>query len=331
MSIAMRLMLPPISIAGKKPRCARSLDSTMCPSKTERAEFVELVRLISEGEHVCVLCGGSEPMESAKLAMKDIKQVELFDIPTNDAWIRDFGPTFVRDVELGELTGIDWNYDCWGEKYPPFDQDQKVAARLCSTMEIGYHKSQITVEGGAIEINGIGEMLHTNCLLIRNSHCDRQQIENTFNELLGSQHHFWLPSAELAGDDTDGHIDQFARFVDDNTVGVAFDSENRQSSINHNRVALEQQAIKRGRTINIVELPTPLSKTVHGRAIPASYLNFYICNLGIVVPQFHDPADAIAIEQLSNCFSRPIIPLSSLNLSVGLGSFHCLTQQEPLI
>ena len=300
-------------------------------------EFVALVQMIAVSQKVFVLCGAAALQRAKKAFLPDDSNIVLIDIPTNDAWARDYAPTFVLDQASGELVAIDWLYNAWGGKYPPFDQDQQVAKKIAQHLQIKCVSPKLCFEGGAIEINESGLLLSTrSCALDPNRNPDRslEQIEQTLIDNLGATSVIWLSGDAIAGDDTDGHIDQLARFTDDNTIVYAWsdDANDPQAA------GLQQNLadLKSGLTLvghqNTVLIPLPLPEPIHFRdaRTPASYCNFLLTNAQVIVPQFGVSSDSQAVEILTPLFpTREVIGLPSCHLSVGLGSFHCLCQQEP--
>jgi agmatine deiminase len=317
-----------------------------------QAEFVRLVETIARGETACVIASGPA-LEQARSELRHVSGLELFDIPTNDAWIRDHGPTFVIRPDTGEVAAIDWRYNGWGEKYPPFDQDILVAQRIADATGVERFSTSLVAEGGALEINSQGDLLTTiSCLLNENRNPlpaatagddeDPQQraarfhgqVSGVLAGMLGVRTITWLSGAEIDGDDTDGHVDQQVRFAGDDCVLVvrgATPDDPRDAAFRRTVEELRQVFGSRPKPLEGIDLPLPPAMEMHGRVLPASYLNFYICNYGVIVPQFGDAlADSRAVDIVSAAFpGRRIIGLPSRNLSVGLGSFHCLTQQEP--
>lgn len=319
-----------------------------------QAEFVRLTETIAYGETVCVIAGGPALAEAAD-RLGHIENLELFDIPTNDAWIRDYGPTFViRNDESAEVAAINWQYNGWGEKYPPFDEDTRVAGRIADQAALAQFSSEYVVEGGALEINTNGDLLTTiSCLLNFNRNpvpgaADVNQeirpeqfeaFQDDFSaalaNMLGVSSITWLSGANLEGDDTDGHVDQQVRFAEDDCVLVARGHEvddPRDQPLQVTIEELRETFASRNQNLQGMDLPLPPPIRVHDRVLPASYLNFYICNYGVIVPRFDNAlSDARAIDVIKAAFpGRRVIGLPSINLTVGLGSFHCLTQQEPL-
>jgi agmatine deiminase len=302
-------------------------------------EFVTFVTTIARCQKVFVLSGGPALQHARKSLPVHDPNVILIDIPTNDAWARDYAPTFVVEESSGQLVAIDWIYNAWGGKYPPFDLDQRVAERIAGHLKIACVSSDLCFEGGAIEINESGVLLSTkSCALDPNRNKDRtlQQIERTLADHLGADSIIWLAGDAIDGDDTDGHIDQLARFADDRTIVYAWSDDANDPQLAGLQKNLEDlksglAAIERSDT-RLIPLPLPEPVFFHGYRIPASYCNFLITNQQVIVPQFGVTADEQAIEILKPLFrDREVIGLPSLHLSVGLGSFHCLSQQQPNI
>ena len=258
-------------------------------------------------------------------------------IPTNDAWCRDHGATFVtRASQTPSLAAIDWTYNAWGDKYPPYDRDAKVARRMAETLEVPRFATDLVAEGGALEIGEDGLLLTTSSCLLnenRNPNWSRREVESTLRDLLGAREVHWLPGAELVGDDTDGHVDNLVRFGPENTIFVATEDDPADanfSSLDRLRTRVEHIAADRGCTV--VPLPLPDPVIVDGTRLPASYANFYIGNEVVLLPCFDDPADASARDALRDVFSgREVIGIDATAIAWGLGTLHCLTQQVPAV
>ena len=231
---------------------------------------------------------------------------------------------------------MDWDYNAWGNKYPPFDFDDVVPTRVGEILDVPVFYPGMILEGGSIEVNGAGALLTTeSCLLNpnRNPQCSREQIEQQLRDYLGAGEILWLGPG-IAGDDTDGHIDDLARFVSERTV-VAVVEENRDDEnykpLQKNLARLREMKIGQ-RKVEIVTLPMPRKIVREDLRLPASYANFYIANSCVLVPTFADPNDQVALSALQNLFrDRRIIGIDSRELIWGLGTFHCLTQQQPAI
>lgn len=291
-----------------------------------QAEFETFVRTIAETEFVRLLTheGVQADLESR---FAGHPKIELIPIPTNDSWIRDYGPTFVWEKASQKVVGINWIYNCWGEKYPPFDLDVKVAERILRHAGVKRVDSQLILEGGAIEINGEGVCISTRSCLFhsnRNARFSNEEILDELTDKTGCQTIILVDPKPIDGDDTDGHIDQVARFLDRRKLVV---SSSQMESV---RLALDQSEFDSSCEIEAFSLPDPGVIKLFNVVLPASYANFYFANETVIVPQFHVPADEIALEMLSDLLpDRNVIGLPSVNLSAGLGSFHCLSQQQP--
>ena len=301
-----------------------------------QAEFVQLVKAIAPSQAVNVMTTRCE-FENTKSKLNGISNISILQIATNDAWARDYAPTFVKDNETGELAAIDWYYNAWGGKYPPFESDQQVAKKVADHLRIRHLAGGLCFEGGAIEINEDRLLLTTeSCALNpnRNAGMSKGDVESILQERLGCRRIVWLPGdveekKTLCGDDTDGHIDQLARFVDNDTIVHAWakETDERFEALAENVESLRQQLPE----ANLVPLMLPQPFEFCGRKIPASYCNFLITNDSVIVPKFDVPDDAAAAEILGSLFKgRKVVSLASRNLAVGLGSFHCLTQQQPV-
>jgi len=310
------------------------------------AEFAQFVHLLAEYEPVNILAGGRDVMEQARSLVGKLKNVTLYDIPTNDAWCRDHGPTFLsRPASAGASAAnslpsalIDWQYNAWGGKYPPFDLDNDVPRRIAELQGRRRFDPGIVLEGGAIDGNGRGCILTTeSCLLNpnRNGDISRERIEGCLRDYLAAKKVLWLTGGEIAGDDTDGHIDQIARFVNPTTVVVSLcedRSDENYEPTQQNRRELEAMTDQDGRPLTVIPLMLPRPLYCDEQRLPAGYCNFLIANGVVIVPQFGEEADEEAIRTLQPLFPDRDVRLSpSLDLVWGLGSFHCLSQQEPLV
>ena len=320
------------------------------------AEFATFVRTLAQFEPVNILAGGQAVMQQARELVGDVPHVTLHDIETNDAWCRDHGPTFLQSrsplrgappSSVGRqewhatesrptLALVDWEYNAWGGKYPPFDKDNQVPRKIAELQGGRLFAPGIILEGGAIDGNGLGTVLTTkSCLLNpnRNPQLSQADVERYLRDYLGVSKVLWLTGGEIAGDDTDGHIDQIARFVSPRTVVVSVcddpkDDNYAPTRLNWNELC--NMTDQDGQPLSLVPLPLPAAKFVDGQRLPAGYCNFVFANGGVVVPQFEDAADAQAIKILQELLpDRRVVGSPSLNLIWGLGSFHCLSQQEP--
>ncbi len=267
-----------------------------------------------------------------------IERVRFHHFPAYEPWCRDHGPIFlVRDAGARrERAVVDWGYNAWGNKYPPFDLDDAIPPQIAALRRLPLFSPGIVMEGGSIEVNGRGALLTTEACLLnpnRNPQLNREQIGQSLKDYLGVTHILWLGEG-IVGDDTDGHIDDLARFV--NPTPVVTVVEEDPSDANY---ALLQDNLRRLRTfrdqdgnpLRIVELPMPGVIEHQGQRLPASYANFYFANEIVVVPTYRHANDARALAILQGLLpDRRVVGVDSTELIWGLGSFHCITQQEPL-
>jgi agmatine deiminase len=296
--------------------------------------YVRLVQTLAAVEAVHVLAGG-HPMAQARVLLAGIPNVTLHDIPTDDAWIRDSGPTFLVGPLDSPPALIDWGYNAWGGKYPPYEHDDAIGLLISRELGRICFEPAMILEGGAIDVDGRGTLLTTEeCLLNpnRNPQLSRSEIEQYLANYLGVRKVLWLGGG-IVGDDTDGHIDELARFVAPKTI-VAAVEENPQdancASLQENLRRLRSCTDADDQPLEIIPLPMPRPIMHDGQRLPASYCNFYLANGIAIVPQFDDPADAKAAEILGRVLKgRRIVPLPARDLVWGLGAFHCITQQEP--
>lgn len=318
-------------------------DSSWQGDKREKMynNYMQLIKTISTKEKVCI---NANSIEIEQLILQlcleneiDLNQIEILINPTNDAWCRDHGPSFLVNPTTKQRLILDWEYNAWGGKYPPFSDDNHLPQKIAQYRNLPFVSPGIVMEGGSVEFNGAGTILTSkSCLLNqnRNPHLNQGQIEQYLCEFYGAEQILWVEDG-IVGDDTDGHIDDTTRFINADTV-VTMVEPNKQDE-NHKPLAANLQLLKtmrlaNGKQLNIIELPMPLPVVIDGLRAPASYGNFLICNAGVLVPTFNLPTDQVAIDILSEVIKdRPIIGLNSLDIIWGQGSFHCLTQQEPII
>ncbi len=324
------------------------------PGRLEAVErsFARMVRALVEGEAVWIVRPPALEPEAiwARLEEAGVARhapVRFVAWPSDDSWVRDTGPTVVirertpEGPEAGprfERAHIDWRFNAWGGKYPPWDADDALAGRMADWLGEKRIEPGIVCEGGSIEVDGRGTLLTTEqCLLNpnRNPALGREQIEARLREALGIERVLWLGEG-ICGDDTDGHIDDIARFVDPDTIVAAVEPERNHP--NHAPLAENLERLRRfrtkdGRPYRVIELPQPPDvRGPDGELLPASYANFYIANAAVLVPAYEPEADARARAVLARCFpNRRLVMIPSRDLVLGLGSVHCLTQQVPAI
>ncbi|WP_262248471.1 agmatine deiminase family protein [Parapedobacter soli] len=314
------------------------------PGKLETiyAPYCQFIKEVSVGEQVCINVADSamETLASDHLAKAGVNfdNIRFFYHPTNDAWCRDHGPAFVinPDAEIKKAI-VDWGYNAWGDKYPPYDKDDIVPTLVGNALDLPVFYPGIVMEGGAVDFNGQGAVLTTSACLLnknRNPHLTQSQIEGYLQEYYGVSQVLWL-SDGIVGDDTDGHIDDIARFVStDRVVTVIEDNrgDENYAILQNNLRLLRNMHLVDGKQLDIVELPMPAPVIYEGERLPASYANFYIANAAVVVPTYRDDKnDQRALDILAMCFpDRKVVGIDSTDIIWGLGSWHCLSQQEPL-
>lgn len=265
-----------------------------------------------------------------------MSSVELLLHPTNDAWCRDHGPAFVvnRDPGIPKAV-VNWKFNAWGNKYP-HELDDRIPAVIAAHLGLKIFTPGIVMEGGAVEFNGKGTVLTTRACLLnpnRNPGLDEREIESYLMDWYGVEQVLWLEEG-IDGDDTNGHIDDIARFFkEDGLIAMA---EPRKEDPNHailgaNLKKLKSLRLLSGKQPDIAEIPMPSPVIYEGQRLPASYANFYIANDAVIVPVFNCREDDTACKVIEECFpERKIVPIDSREIIWGLGSFHCLSQQEPL-
>ena len=315
-----------------------------------------MVEALVESEQVCINIRNAAHEAEAREVLRGLsaKRISFYLVPTNEPWCRDHGPTFLtreegcsrlvpeprrsgrREGAPASLAVVDWNYNAWGNKYPPFDLDEVAPTRVAKILDVPVFYPGMILEGGAVDVNGAGALLTTeSCLLNknRNPNLSREEIEQRLRDYLGVRDILWLGDG-IAGDDTDGHIDDLARFVSELAV-VTVVEENRDDEnyepLQKNLARLQAMKIG-GRALDIITLPMPKKIMREGLRLPATYANFYIANTCVLAPTFADPVDEVALSVLRECFpNRRVIGIDCRELIWGLGAFHCLTQQQPAI
>jgi agmatine deiminase len=317
-------------------------EETTWPGGIERAQaaVAQLAAAVGRGEvvHVLVNDAESERRAAAVLAEAGAGEVRLHHVETADAWIRDYGPiTLVREGLAGrERLALDLTFNAWGRKYEELLPDDGIPLRLRDVLGFDVMTWDHVLEGGSVDGNGVGAVLTTEqCLLHpnRNPGMDRAAIECALGTLLGTPYVLWLGEG-IAGDDTDGHVDDIARFVGPRTVlaGVQPDpADPDHAPLADNRRRLARMTDPNGRPLEIVEVPMPAPVyDADGRRLPATHLNFYVSNAAVCVPVFGGDSDEEALRILGRCFAdREVVPIRCEHLVEGFGALHCVTQQVP--
>jgi len=268
----------------------------------------------------------------------DLSQIEFYFHSTNDAWCRDHGPAFLINPQAEHKKVIvDWGFNAWGGKYPPFDLDDVIPTKIGAHFNIPVFNPGIIMEGGSVEFNGKGTILTSkSCLLNknRNPHLSQEQIEEYLKTYYGQQQVLWV-SDGIVGDDTDGHIDDTVRFINENTVLTVVEDNLKDENyelLQTNLRELKEMRLLNGEPLNIIELPMPDAVIFEDTRLPASYANFYISNGHVIVPTYRCDKDKLALEIIAKCFpDRETVGIDSTDIIWGLGSFHCLSQQEPAV
>lgn len=304
--------------------------------------YCQFIKELTKGERVCINVGDELMKAFAKNQMMqvgvDTSKVEFYIHPTNDAWCRDHGPAFlVNPAAEQKKVIVDWGYNAWGGKYPPFDLDDNIPTLIAQHYNIPVFYPGIVMEGGSVDFNGKGTVItSTACLLNpnRNPHLNQQQIENYLVDYYGVDQVLWVDEG-IVGDDTDGHIDDTVRFVNEDTVIAVVEPDKQDENhalLEHNLKQLKKMRLLNGKQLNIVELPMPEAVYYQDQRLPCSYANFYISNHAVIVPTFRCATDDKALQIIGQCFpGREVVGIDSTEIIWGLGSFHCLSQQEPAV
>jgi agmatine deiminase len=309
--------------------------------------YAEIVRLLAAHEMVHILVENDRARRRAESILEragaNLDRVSFHPWPTDRCWTRDSGPIFVRNAE-GKVGITNWRFNAWA-KYPDWHLDNEVPAHVAALLGLpawepsvqNENGTKCVLEGGSIDTNGAGLLLTTEeCLLSevqqRNPGVSRAQLEQVFHDFLGIDQVIWL-NRGVVGDDTHGHVDDIARFVAPTMIVAAIEPD--ASDPNHAPLAENLSRLKAARTLDgksfdLIELPLPRPVVFRGQRLPASYANFYIANGLVLVPTFHDPNDRVALNILSEVFpQREVIGIHAVDLVWGLGTLHCMTQQQP--
>jgi agmatine deiminase len=307
--------------------------------------YTEIVRHLTRGERVRLLVNVPAAGRRARAALAkagiDLTRVDFFEWPTDRGWLRDSGPIFV--TRPGGRAVLDWHFNAWA-KYPDWRHDDEIPRRAAEALGLRRWQPTVTgrrvvLEGGSIDVNGAGLLLTTEeCLLsgvqARNPGMSRAELEGVFAAYLGVRKVLWL-NRGVAGDDTHGHVDDLARFVGPRTVVTVVEensADDNYAPLRENFERLRGMTDLDGARLEVVTLPMPEPVVFRGQRLPASYANFYIGNECVLVPTFNDPADRVALGKLGELFpSRRVVGIHSVDLVWGLGTLHCMSQQEPAV
>ncbi|MBI3331986.1 agmatine deiminase family protein [Candidatus Peregrinibacteria bacterium] len=319
------------------------------PGKFEKIPpiWAQMVRELSTGEDVHILVHSSEVQKNAEAELKRAgvtsSRVFLHRFKNNYSWARDHGPIFLkrsgspersRGGQKEESMITNWTFNGWGNKWP-HDLDDQVPSFVSKLTGIKEVQMPMVLEGGSIDTNGKGTLLTTSSCLLhpnRNPGMTKEQIEENLKEYLGMTQVLWLDHG-IAGDDTNGHIDDMSRFIGPKTVYTVVEEnpeDENYAGLEENRTSLEQMKDQEGNALEVIAVPQPAPIYYQGMRLPASYANFYIGNDAVLLPVFNDPHDAFAIETLKKAFpTRRIVGINAVDLIWGFGAFHCVTQQQP--
>lgn len=316
--------------------------------------YARMVAALARSETVHINVNDAAMETQARAVLREAGahgDIRFHHVPTNDAWCRDHGAIFVcktKDDKLpvahdqsaiqhptSNIAATDWGYNAWGGKYPPFDLDNQIPAHMAEILGVPRFEGRMILEGGSIDVNGAGLLLTTEACLLnpnRNPHLSRTQIEQQLRAMLGVEQILWLGDG-IVGDDTDGHVDDLARFVAPDTVVTVVEADPSDENYTVLQENLERLRLMRnldGGPLHIVPLPMPPAVIYQGQRLPASYANFYIANRVVLLPFFNAPTDQRAQHVLQAFFpDREVVGIDCTDLIWGLGAFHCLTQQVP--
>ncbi len=306
------------------------------------AIFAEIVRLLTSSGLVRINVSDDQMAEEARRLLgekgADLNQVRFHRHPTNDSWVRDHGPIYVvrQQSSQRQRAIIDWDYNAWGGKYPPFDLDDAVPRGIAEEFHEQRFVPHMVLEGGSIDVNGKGTLLTSEACLLhsnRNPDLSREEIEQRLKDYLGITRILWLGEG-IAGDDTDGHIDDMTRFVAPSKVVTCLEQDRTDENyhpLRENWKRLRRMTDQDGRPLQIVPLPMPEPIFCNGQRLPASYANFLITNRIVLMPWYDDTRDRQAQDLLQSLFpDRQVIGVDCRQLVWGRGAIHCLTQQQPL-
>lgn len=314
------------------------------PGKIETiyTPYCQFIKEVSKGEKVCINVADNNMKDFAIAQLQkvdaDLSKIEFYFNPTNDAWCRDHGPAFLinPNAEHKKII-VDWDFNAWGGKYPPFDLDDVIPTLIGKALNIPVFNPSIIMEGGSVDFNGAGTLLTSkSCLLNknRNPELTQSEIETYLHNYYSVDQILWVDDG-IIGDDTDGHIDDTIRFVNEDTVLTVVEEDKNDENygiLQHNLSQLKEMRLSNDKQLNIIELPMPSAVIYEDQRLPASYANFYIANKSVIVPTYRCDNDDRALQIIAQAFpTRKIVGIDSTDIIWGLGSFHCLSQQEPSV
>jgi len=297
-----------------------------------RAAYREMILALCKGERVHLMVDDQETQDFVRSFVRADDNLVFHRLRSEDVWVRDYAPIFVKN---GQVEAIKWKFNAWGRKYDDLLADDATGVELARQTGLEVTKLGLVLEGGSIDVNGRGTLMTTKqCLLNKNRNSGRgaSEVKSALRNYLGARKLLWLEEG-IAGDDTDGHVDDVARFVAEDTVVCMREPDKgdpNHTTLSRNLALLKQSTTLDGRRLKVVELPTPHPIESEVGRLPASYANFYIANAVVLVPTFDDTRDGEALSVMSNLFpARKIVGIDCRALVRGLGTIHCVTQQQP--
>jgi agmatine deiminase len=313
------------------------------PGKLESVypSYMNFIKQLSLGEKVRINVPDEKQIDLLQSFVEkfeiDKTKIELFIHPSNDVWCRDHGPAFIVNPNLSKKKAIvNWGFNAWGGKYP-FELDNEIPEKISKYFNIDIYRPGIIMEGGSVDFNGAGTLITTTACLLnknRNPHLSVSEIEEFLQRYYCVEQILWLDDG-IAGDDTDGHVDDITRFVIMDTVITVVEQNKNDENyepLQKNLKLLKKMRLLNGKQLNIIELPMPDPVYYNNQRLPASYANFYFANSALIMPTFRCKNDEIAVQILQNEIKdRPVVAIDSVDIVWGFGSFHCLSQQEPFI
>lgn len=315
-------------------------DPTTFPPETignVESIYVIMIEALAEGEKVNVIVNDESTEQKIASMISSTRNVTFPKIKSVDVWVRDYGPIFVKDRRKSKIAATKWQFNAWGNKYEDLLPDNESGVEIAKFSGFDIFEPKIVLEGGSIDVNGEGTLITTRqCLLNKNRNPSLSQYEIATNlrEYLGATNLVWLEEG-IKGDDTDGHVDDIARFVSSETVMCVVESDSSDTdyhALRKNFELLKEARDQAGNKLNVVPVPMPKKKVeFEGERLPASYTNFYIGNSAVLVPTYGDSNDSVALDLIGQFFpTRTVIGIECSSLVLGFGSIHCVTQQQPL-
>ncbi|MHA1647387.1 MAG: agmatine deiminase family protein [Promethearchaeota archaeon] len=310
-----------------------------------RQTYIDLFSKLLPGQFIDICINSDDDMTDIQhrlefngVSISLIKKIRFHVIPTRDVWFRDYGPMFLINIKAQKPRAmIDWEFNAWGNKYDDLLPDNQIPSKLNQNLRLPIFRPKIILEGGSIDVNGKGTLLTTEqCLLNpnRNPNLSRNDIEIYLKSYLGIKKILWLNKG-IIGDDTDGHIDDIARFINVDTIVYANEDDSSDENfpiLKENYRRLQNMTTADEKKIKLIPIPMPSPVYINEIRVPASYLNFYIGNEVVAMPTFQDSNDAIALDILQKCFpNRHVIGINCREMVYGLGTLHCATQQFPQV